>query len=113
MGYKKLGKNMSFADLAVNNTIENNRSVKMMEKINSVVNWQNIDALLLEYYEQGKSAQGADAYPPLTLLKCLLLQKWFHIQSDPELENQTCPVELIIASPGRSRKERRLDQGLS
>ena len=60
----------------------------MMEKINSVVNWQNIEALLLEYYEQGKSTQGADAYQPLTLLKCLLLQKWFHIQSDPELENQ-------------------------
>jgi len=88
MGYKKLGKNMSFADLAVTNTLENNRSVKMMEKINRVVNWQNIEALLLEYYEQGKSTQGADAYPPLTLLKCLLLQKWFHIHSDPELENQ-------------------------
>ena len=59
-----------------------------MEKINKAVNWQNIEALLLEYYEQGKSAQGADAYPPLTLLKCPLLQKWFHIPSDPELENQ-------------------------
>jgi IS5 family transposase len=88
MGYKKLGKNMSFADLAVTNTLENNRSVKMMEKINKVVNWQNIEALLFEYYEQGKSVQGADAYSPLTLLKCLLLQKWFHIPSDPELENQ-------------------------
>lgn len=88
MGYKKLGKNMSFADLAVNNTIEYNRSVKMMEKINKAVNWNNIEALLLEYYSAGKSRQGADAYPPLTLLKCLLLQKWFHIPSDPELENQ-------------------------
>ena len=88
MGYKKLGKNMSFADLAVTASLENNRSVKMMENINKMVNWQNIEALLLEYYNQGKSRQGADAYPPLTLLKCLLLQKWFHIPSDPELENQ-------------------------
>jgi hypothetical protein len=63
MGYKKLGKNMSFADLAVTSSLENNRSVKMMEKINSVVNWQNIEALLLEYYEQGKSTQGADVLP--------------------------------------------------
>ena len=39
---------------------------------------------------QGKrtSKEGADAYPPLMLLKCLLLQKWFRIPSDPELENQ-------------------------
>jgi IS5 family transposase len=88
MGYKKLGKNMSFADLAVTSSLEHNRSVKMMEEINKVVNWKHIEALLLEYYDQGKSTQGADAYPPITLLKCLLLQKWFHIPSDPELENQ-------------------------
>ena len=88
MGYKKLGKKMSFADLAVKRSIEHNRSVKMMERINASVNWKNIEALLCEYYDQGKSIQGADAYPPLLLLKCLLLQKWFHIPSDPELENQ-------------------------
>ena len=35
-----------------------------------------------------KSKEGADAYPPLMLLKALLLQKWFRIKSDPELENQ-------------------------
>jgi regulatory protein YycH of two-component signal transduction system YycFG len=71
----RLGEPPARRDLAVTNTLENNRSVKMMEKINRVVNWQNIEALLLEYYEQGKSTQGADVYPPLTLLKCLLLQK--------------------------------------
>ena len=32
---------MSFADLAVTSSLEHNRSVKMMEKINKVVNWQN------------------------------------------------------------------------
>jgi len=53
-----------------------------------VVNWKNIEALLLEYYDVGKSEEGADAYPPLMLLKCLLLQKWFRIPSDPELEDQ-------------------------
>ena len=41
-----------------------------------------------DYYEIGSQEEGADAYPPLMLLKSLLLQKWFHIQSDPELENQ-------------------------
>jgi len=88
MGYKKIGKNLSFADLAVSKSLEKNRSLKMMEKINKVVKWRNIEALLLEHYEVGTSKEGADAFPPLLLMKCLLLQKWFHIPSDPELENQ-------------------------
>jgi IS5 family transposase len=88
MGYKELGKEISFADLAISKSLEHNRSLKMMNRINEVVKWRNIDALLREYYEVGTSKEGADAYPPLMLLKCLLLQKWFRIPSDPELENQ-------------------------
>jgi len=96
MGYKQIGKNLSFADLAVSKSLENNNSLKMMEKINKVVKWRNIEALLQEHYEVGKGEKGADAFPPLLLMKCMLLQKWFpsgleagrHIPSDPELENQ-------------------------
>jgi IS5 family transposase len=88
MGYKELGKEISFADLAISKSLEHNRSLKMMNRINEVVKWRNIDALLREYYGVGTSKEGADAYPPLMLLKCLLLQKWFRIPSDPELENQ-------------------------
>lgn len=88
MGYKKLGKEMSFADLAVSKSLEHNRSVKMMDRIDKVVNWKNVEALLGECYEVGTSQEGADAYPALMLLKGLLLQKWFRIPSDPELENQ-------------------------
>jgi IS5 family transposase len=43
---------------------------------------------LLEHYETGRSKERVDAYPALTLLMALLLQKWFRIPSDPELENQ-------------------------
>ena len=88
MGYKKPEKTISFAELSLLSSIENNRSVKMMERIHKAVTWENIEALLQEHYPIGKSTEGADAYPPLMLLKCLLLQKWFHIPSDPELENQ-------------------------
>jgi hypothetical protein len=93
MGYKELGKEISFADLAVLKSLEHNRSVKMMDRINKVVNWRNLEALLRECYEVGTSKEGADAYPALMLLKGLLLQKWFRIPSDPELENQIYPVE--------------------
>lgn len=88
MGYKRIGEELSFADLAISKSLEHNRSLKMMEKINKVVKWEDIEVLLMEHYEIGKSDEGADAYPPLMLLKGMLLQKWFHIPSDPELENQ-------------------------
>ena len=42
----------------------------------------------MDHYTVGTSSEGPDAYPPLLLFKCLLLQKWFHIDSDPELESQ-------------------------
>ena len=88
MGYKKIDKTVSFAELSLRSSIENNRSVKMMERISKAVNWENIEALLKEHYHIGQRHEGADAYSPLMLLKCMLLQKWFHIPSDPELENQ-------------------------
>ena len=88
MGYKKMGAEISFADLAVSKSLQHNHSVKLMNRINKVVNWENIEALLGEYYEVGMSKEGADAYPPLMLLKGRLLQKWFRIPLDPELENQ-------------------------
>ena len=60
MGYKKLGKDISFADLAIKKSMEHNRSVKMMERINRVVSWKNIEALLMEHYKVGTSKEGAD-----------------------------------------------------
>ncbi|WP_446788320.1 transposase [Macellibacteroides fermentans] len=59
-----------------------------MEKINAVINWSPVENLLLKHYTVGKSVEGTSAYPPLLLLKCLMLQQWFHIESDPELETQ-------------------------
>ena len=88
MGYKKVDKAISFAEKALLRSMENNRSVKMMERINTVVNWENREALLREYYPVGQSHEGADAYAPLMLLKGMVLQTWFPIPSDPELENQ-------------------------
>ena len=46
----------------------NNRSVGMMERINTAVNWENRAALLHEYYPTGQGHEGADAYPPLITL---------------------------------------------
>jgi len=80
--------NFTFTDLSLFNSMEHNRSIKRMEKINAIINWPRIESLLLKHYTVGKCAEGADAYPPLLLLKCFLIQQWFHIDSDPELETQ-------------------------
>ena len=88
MGYKKMKKNLGFADFALANSLKHNRSLKLMDKLNSSLNWDRIQSVLMSHYTVGTSAEGADAYPPLLLFKCLMLQKWFRINSDPELENQ-------------------------
>ena len=88
MGYKRWNQNISFVDIALNSSMEKNRSLKTMDRINKVIDWTKVEERLRDYYEIGRQEEGADAYPPLMLLKALLLQKWFHIPSDPELENQ-------------------------
>ena len=88
MGYKQMDRNMTFAEVDLMTSMEHNRSLKMMEKINQIIDWSEIEAVLLKHYAVGTTIEGADAYPPVMLLKAFLLQKWFRINSDPELENQ-------------------------
>jgi IS5 family transposase len=88
MGYKQIDQNMTFAEASLLKSMKHNRSLKRLEKINSVINWSQVEEILLLNYTIGTSREGADAYPPLMLLKGLLLQKWYRIDSDPELENQ-------------------------
>ena len=89
MGFKKTTRNMDFADLALANCLEHNRSsIKLMEQLSNTIDWSRVESILLSHYTVGTSEEGASAYPPLILFKCLMLQKWFRIPSDPELENQ-------------------------
>ena len=88
MGFKKMETNFSFADISLFSSLEHNRAIKRMQQINTVVNWSRIENLIMRNYPVGKSAEGNEAYHPLLLMKCLLLQQWFSIDSDPELETQ-------------------------
>ena len=88
MGYKQIEPNMTFAEASLMSSMEHNRSLKRLEKINQVIDWSQVEEILMSHYTVGGSREGADAYPPLMLLKGLLLQKWYRIDSDPELENQ-------------------------
>jgi len=99
MAFKKMDTDISFApvrssgptgqaDLALASSLKHNRSLKLMQNLNASIDWSRIEAILMNNYTAGTSTEGAKAYPPLLLFKCLLLQKWFRINSDPELENQ-------------------------
>jgi hypothetical protein len=88
MGYKNMRNSLGFADLALASSLKHNRSLKLMNKLNEAINWVRVEQILMAHYTVGTSGEGADAYPPLLLFKCMLLQKWFRINSDPELENQ-------------------------
>jgi len=88
MAFKKIESKIGFAELAFSSSMDKNRTLKTLEQMNKVIDWYRIEKILKKYYKIGFSTEGADAYPPLMLFKCLLLQKWFRIPSDPELESQ-------------------------
>jgi transposase, IS5 family len=88
MAFKKIESKIGFAELALSSSMDKNRTLKTLEQMNKVIDWPRIEKILKKYYKVGISTEGADAYPPLMLFKCLLLQKWFRIPSDPELESQ-------------------------
>ena len=78
MGYKKIDKSLDFADFVLANSLKHNRSLKLMEQIDKAINWSRVESIFLSHYVVGTSSEGADAYPPLLLFKCLMLQNWFH-----------------------------------
>ena len=96
MGYKKLDKQTSFADLILKDSMDKNRCLEQLMAIKDSIDWPRLEAVLISHYTVGKSHEGADAYSPIVLFQCLLLQKWFRINSDPELESQIHPVKYAL-----------------
>ena len=87
MAYKQIEYGFIFADIAVQRIADKNRTLLFLRQVESTIDWEPIQDLLLKYYEIGKTKEGEKAYPPLFLFKCMLIQKWFRISSDPELES--------------------------
>ena len=53
MGFKRLNESFTFADLAMKGTLEHNRSLKTLEKIDKAINWPRIESILLSHYTVG------------------------------------------------------------
>lgn len=83
MGFKTRQKNLTFADLAKTLSDEKNRSLKTLMDLQNAISWGRIESILMKDYPVGNKKEGNKAYLPVFLFKCLLLQKWFQIHSDP------------------------------
>ena len=64
---------MTFAEVSLLKSMEHDRSLKRLGKINQVINWSQVEEILTVHYTVGIRSEGADAYSPLILLKGLLL----------------------------------------
>jgi hypothetical protein len=61
MGFKKPSRTMDFADLAIANCLEQNRSIKLMDQLCNTINWARVESILLSHYTVGTSEEGARA----------------------------------------------------
>jgi transposase, IS5 family len=88
MGFKSQQNNLTFSDFEKSFKGKKNRSLETLQNMEKTISWKRVESILLKDYPVGQKKEGNKAYPPLFLFKCLLLQKWFRIKSDPELESQ-------------------------
>jgi hypothetical protein len=79
MAFKDFNRNLSFADLELVGVLEKNRTQGFLEEINRTTDWTPIQEALNQEYPVGHSTFGNKAYPPITLLKAMLLQKWYGV----------------------------------
>jgi transposase, IS5 family len=88
MAFKEFSRNMGFADIEVERVLARTRTQGFLEEIKRTIEWEPMEELLMRGYPVGDSELGNKAFYPIVLLKAILLQKWYGIDSDPELENQ-------------------------
>jgi IS5 family transposase len=88
MAFKEYDHKPSFLEIELNNVMGKSRTQKFLSEVDSYIDWKPLESIVTSNYPVGQSDYGNKAYPPLMLLKATLLQKWFGIKSDPELENQ-------------------------
>ena len=58
MGYKQIESNMTFAEASLLSSMEHNRSLKRLEKINSIIDWSQVEGILMFHYTVGGSRFG-------------------------------------------------------
>lgn len=88
MSFKPDHKSLSFSDYELTHLKARNKTYNTLMKLDRFIDWHPVEDKMISCYPAGKKKKGPHAYPPLMLLKSLLLRNWFQISSDAELENQ-------------------------
>ena len=89
MAHKNMNlKQITFGDTAILDSLKQNKTHSFLCSLNKLIDWKKVEKILLKKYPVGNNERGQKAFHPLVLFKCLLLQKWFNIESDPESESQ-------------------------
>jgi len=88
MTFKEYDKSPSFLDMEIQRDAIHSKNQQVLSEIDAVINWEPIEKIAEGNYLLGQSEFGNNAYSPLMLLKGTLIQKWFGIKSDPDLESQ-------------------------
>lgn len=88
MSFKEYNKRPTFLDMEIQRAVTHPRNQQVLPEVDVVINWDPIEQIVQGNYPVGQSNFGNKAYPSLMLLKAILIQKWFGIKSDPELESQ-------------------------
>ena len=88
MAFKEYDKQPTFLDMEIQRAVSHPRNKQSLSEIDATINWDPIEKIVEDHYPVGQSEFGNKAYPPLMLLKAVLLQKWYGIKSDPDLETQ-------------------------
>ena len=88
MAFKEYDRKPTFLDMEIQRGFEQPRNRQILPEIDKIIKWEPLEKIVTENYPVGQSDSGNKAYPPLMLLKALLIQKWFGIKSDPDLESQ-------------------------
>ncbi len=53
MAYKKIDNYFSFADIAIQNNADKNRSLIFLNQINATIDWEPVQDMLMKVYEIG------------------------------------------------------------
>lgn len=104
MAFKSKQHNLTFSDLE-KSFKKKNRSLETLKNMEKAISWDKIEVLLMKDYPVGQKKEGNKAFNPLLLFKGLLLQQWFRIKSDPELESQINDRHSFQSFLGLSAKQ--------
>ena len=103
MSHRRIGQ-LSLADSLVARQASSNA---VLERVSSLVDWRAVEQVLAGLHD---NRRGAPAYPPVVMLKAVLLQQWYGL-SDPALEaaladrlsfRRFCELALDDATPDHS-----------